>query len=741
MKLDKIDNGDEFHIKEIWTIVKKHKLVIIVMIMLSVSAALWIVYNQKPFYSAYSIVKVEQDGDNITTNLILDPNLKIKTNIDEDISFLRTFYINNKALNLIKKRFQVQYYRNKRYKSIEIYKNIPIDVTDIKIKDKKILGVKLRITPAKNGYYIDFIHSFKSKLMNMLFDKPLLKIGGKQPFKYNEKIENRFFALKVNKLSEFTKPIDIVLNGKNRYIYNKIISKNLDIIQINENVPYIKIYYKDRIPTRAISYVKALTKSFINDSLYKTRKQTTMVLNFIKNELKRIKKELKRSEKNLENYRILNKAIQPSVQASTFIKKLSRIDFLISENQLRVQIINNLVDSITKNQTLNSIAPSLIELGDKATLKLTQLLDKAQLEKDKLLMEFTPKHPKVKEVNNQIAILKAKIISNIKKLQKNILEKEKNLEDRKQSYERELKILPIKERNIINIQRDYEVSSKLYNFLLEKQAENEILKVANMSKYKIIEKAYSDFTPTKSKRGMILSSSVIIGIILGLLWITIYYLYSSRILIVKDIDSRTDIPIYGAVTLFKNRKEDFFEKYNMLRTNLQLLDSNPKIILLTSITDIKDREMVTLNLSISFAKVGYKTVIIDLDKGSILHYINRDINSDKNIHTNETIYKTGYENLNIISMQKSINGISKDFLSQELPLLIQELQAKNYDYIIINATPFGVATDTKNIMKLTDINLIIFQEGYSERASIANLNYIKEHNGITNLGIVFLQNS
>ncbi len=735
MKLDKIDSGDEFYIKEIFTILKKHKLVIIITTIISISIALFIVHNQKPFYSAYSIVKVEQDGDNISTNLILDPNIKLKTNIDEDISFLKTFYINNKALNLNKKKFQVQYYKNIHYKSIEIYKEIPIDVTDIEIKNKKILGAKLRITPDKDGYYIDFVHSLTKRLRNTLFDKPLLKIKGKEPFRYNEKIENNFFTLRVNKLANFSKPIDIVLNGDNRYIYNNIIINNLDIIQTNENVPYIKIYYRDRVPTRAISYVKALTKSFIDDSLAENRKQNSMVLSFINNELKRIKKELKRSEKRLESYRISNKAIQPSLQASTFIKKLSNIDFLLSENQLKVYIINNLVDFIKRNQTFNSIAPSLIELNDKATLKLTQLLDEAQLNRDKLLMEFTSKHPRVKEIDGQIMIIKNKIISNITKLQKNILEKERNLEHRKKSYERKLTVLPIKERKIINIQRDYEVSSKLYNFLLEKQAENEILKVANMSKYKIIEKAYSNFAPTKSKSRMILGSSVFIGIIIGLLLITLKYLYSNKILIIKDIESRTDIPVYGSVTLLRDIKDSSFEKYNMLRTNLQLLDNKPKVILLSSINDINDKELITLNLAISFAKVEYKTIIIDLDKNNPLHYIL--VNSYSNI--TETLYPTKYENLDIISIQRNIN--KKEFISQKLPLLIKELKVRDYDYIIINTIPFGIFTDTRNIMKISDINLVIFKEGYSERASIANLNYIKEQNNINNLGIVFLKNS
>ena len=734
MELNKIEDEDNFSIKEILEILKKYKWIIIIAIIISISFASAIVYYKKPLYSAYSIVKVKQEGDSISKNLILNPKLEITTNIDEDISLLKTFYINNKALNLNREKFQIHYYTSDVYKSIEIYEKIPIKVKDIEIKKKSILGVKLRITPDKNGYYIDFVHSLKKKLMNRFFNKPLLKIKAKQPFKYNKKIESEFFTLRVDKFSNFSKPIDIILNGDNRYIYNNIIKDNLNIIQMNEKVPHIQIYYQDRVPTRAISYVESLTQSFINDSLSENSKQSNQILNFIKNELEQIKIELKKSEKELESYRVSDKAVQPSLQASTFIKKLSSIDFSLSENQLKIHIINNLMDFITKYQSFNSIAPSLIELEDKATLKLIGLLDKAELKRDGLMMDFTPKHPKVKEIDSRIGMIKNKIISNIKKLQKHIQEKEKNLRKRKKSYEQKLETLPIKERKIINIKRDYEVSSKMYNFLLEKQTENKILKIANMSKYKIIDKAYSDFLPIKNKSRDILLSSIVIGLVLGIILIVIYRIYSNKILSIKDIESRTDIPIYGDVPFIDINASSSIEKYNTLRTNLQLLDNELKVILLSSTTDNEGKEMVAINLGISFAKAGYRTVIIDLDiKNSIeTHFPNMKIDDG-------IIYQTSYEHLDIIPMKKN-SSISKKLLSQELPMLIKSLKI-NYDYIIINTTPFGTLTDTRHVMRFSDINLILFKEGYSYRTSIKNLNQIKKQNSISNLGVVFLQNS
>ena len=246
-----------------------------------------------------------------------------------------------------------------------------------------------------------------------------------------------------------------------------------------------------------------------------------------------------------------------------------------------------------------------------------------------------------------------------------------------------------------------------------------------MSKYKIIERAYSNFHPIKNKGFALIISALFLGFILGILIIVIYYLYSTKILNIKNIENRTDIPIYGTINLLKDKNS---KKYNRVRTNLQLLDSKPKIILFSSIEDIEDKEIVVLNLAISFAKVDYKTIIINLDK----KYLDYKYN---------TINQTRHENLDIIPIKDTINGVSKDFLSQTLPQLIRELKIRNYDYIIINTVPFGILIDTINIMKLSDINLILFKEDFSKRESISELNYIKKQNGINNLGIVFLENS
>jgi capsular exopolysaccharide synthesis family protein len=743
---------DDFNIRDILSIMCEYKLLIFITVMISLSFASTIVYFDKPIYSAFSIVKVKTNSEN-SQNFILSDKLVMVANIKEDIAILSTFYINNKALNLNRVNFKVQYYTDDGYyKSKEIYKNIPIKVTDIETIDDRYIGAKLRITSKKDGYSIEFVHSLTNEIMSKLFKKSLLRIGAKKVFKYHEQIETAFFKLKINKLSTFDEPIDIVINGDNRYIYDNIISNNLKIVQVDNKIPNIEISYQDRIPSRAVSYVQSLTDSFINESLVENRKQNNQILNFIKRELKKIKQLLKKSEKELENYRISNKVVYSSIQASIFIKELSDVDIALSENELKVKIVNNLIKLIEDNYSFEAMTPSLVELQDESALRLISTLQEAQLTRDDLLIDFTSKHPRVKKINTKISTIRDKIIINVKNLQKNILEKNKNLKKIKKRHELKIKTFPTKERKMINIKRDYEVRSKMYNSLLEKRTENEILKIANISKYKIIEKAYSNYSPIGNKSNAILISSILIGLFLGILLIVFHRIFSDKILTIKTVENSTEIPIYGVVPFLENNEHLYIykphirESYNAIRANIQLSKEDFRVILLTSNMDNEGKDIATINLAHSFSNVDYKTLLIDLDIrfNSINRILNIEsytgissyLSGENNIY--DIIYPTRYENLSIIPAgDNDFSNISRLIVSKDLPLLIEKLKSL-YDYIIINTPPFGVFTDSKYVMKLSDINLTLFRERYSYKSSILNLNKIKNQNSIDNMGILFL---
>ena len=750
---------EDINIKKFFKTISDYRWSIIVITLLSTVLATLYLYTQVSIYSSYSIIKVKDSHDSKSSNPILNLTAFGVSNVKEDITLLKTFYMNRQALDMKKVDFQVQYYNNKKYKEREIYNRIPIKIDNIEIFNRKFLEEKLTLTPQKDGYRLKFKYSFISKLKKRILGREIFRIKRSKLFRYNETITTEYFKLKVNKLSNFNMPIDIKINGDYRYIYENIIKKRLKISQLEEEVPLIKILYKDNIQARAIDYIDSLTSSFIKESILNKNEQNNKVLEFITHELDVMKNRLSISEKKLENYRISNDVIQPSVQASTLIKELSDIDIQISENRLKKRLVANLVKLINQNYSLDAIAPSLMELDERPTLKLIETLQENQLKRTELLAEFTQKHPDVRAIQEKINSTRRKIRLNIQNLQRHIGQKDSDLKKLKITYEKRLKRLPTKERKLINIKRNYEVSSKMYNFLLEKQAENEIVKVATLSDYKIIDSAYSSNEPVSPKYKIVIIAFTLLGLITGIIIAFVRNALNSKIKDRGEIESSTEIPIYGAVPapkgetitleVYNDRDSILTERYRTLRTNLQLStdDSGSKVILFTSTIAGEGKNITASNLSATLEMAEYKTALIDLDMrtptidkifkmSGIKEGISSYLSGKSQLH--QIIYRTKYNNLHIIPVGEIPANPSELILSSNLTKLIDELKESNYRYIIINSVPFGDITDTKHIMRHSDINLTLLRENYSEKKYISNLNSMVNQDGILNMGIVYM---
>ncbi len=755
--------NDEIDLKELWITLVNYKWLIALITTLALILGTIYLEYQQPIYSAYSILKVNDNGKKKRVeDMLLNPQSTLETvNTQEDISLLKTFYINNQALNLNRAFFKIQYYIN----GDEVYdygnsrEKIPIEIENIKILDKNILGKKITIIPTNSGdgYRLSIKHSPLGKLLG----DNLLKLRDRV-YRYNSEITTRYFRLKIKKLANFNYKIDFNINGDNRYIYEKIIKQNLSISQVEKEVPIIKISYKDNIRERAIAYIDSLSSSFIKESIINKTEQSKKVLTFITKELKSMKNKLKKSERALERYRVSHKVIEPSTQASTFIRKLSEMDIELSENRLKESLIKSIKRFLNRTQNIGAVAPSLMELGEEPTLNLIRNLQELELKRDKLLVEFTPKHPSVRETDTQISVLRRKIKSNIRNIEKQIYQKSSNLRKLISSYDVKLKSLPTKERKLINIKRDYEVSSNMYNFLLKKKTENEIYKVSTLSDYRVIDKAYSSPIPVSPKRKIILVIFILIGLISSIIIAYWHNAIADKIRYKEQIENLIKFPIYATISILKKKNikynniynypnSSIAEDYRTLRTNLKLkLDkiknNRGKVILVSSPTREEKKDIVVTNLSTIFQMADYKVVVIELDlRKPILHRllniknINEDISSylrgDSTIES--IIYNTKYDNLQLIPAKDTSNP-SELILSSKLSKLIDELK-EYYDYIIINSTPFGDLADTKYLIRYSDIFLTILRKNTTTKKSIIDLNSLILEENIKNIGVTFLQ--
>ena len=403
------------------------------------------------------------------------------------------------------------------------------------------------------------------------------------------------------------------------------------------------------------------------------------------------------------------------------------------------------------------MAPFLIDLKDTVNISLIKSLQKLELQENKLSQEYTDEYPDLVIIRNQIYIIKDKIRANLENLKASLLIKKKNLERLKLKKEQELKKLPINETSIVNLNRKYRLLLQMNEYLSQKDKENDTIKAAIISDYKIVEWAYLPKRPIKPKRQLIEILSSVFGFVVGLLVSLLRNSISGKFMTIKDIEKYTTVQLYGVISnyqhnnrekrveIFSNLNSFFTENFRLLRTNLQFAigSGGSKVVLVTSPLSKEGTSTVVVNLGAILQLAGYKTVIIDLNlhNPSIHKYFDMGVNGSVNRYLagkcdiDDVIFSTAHPNLETILVGTPPANPSELILSGRIKTMLSKL-IKRYDYILIDTPQMGSLTDTFHLMQYSNINLFVFKLNHLRKVYIERLEKIIDRYKLRNIGLV-----
>ena len=199
------------------------------------------------------------------------------------------------------------------------------------------------------------------------------------------------------------------------------------------------------------------------------------------------------------------------------------------------------------------------------------------------------------------------------------------LNKRMTALEKEIQKLPSTERQLINIQREFNINDQIYTFLLEKRAEAGITKASNTSDHRLLDIARPENAlMIKPKTSMNYMMALVLGGLLPLMLLILIEYFNNKIVDKKDIEQQTSVPILGSVghneksfdlPVFENPKSALAESFRSLRANLQYLLKNErhKIISISSTISGEGKTFCAANLAAILAMAGHKTLLVSLD--------------------------------------------------------------------------------------------------------------------------------
>ena len=195
-------------------------------------------------------------------------------------------------------------------------------------------------------------------------------------------------------------------------------------------------------------------------------------------------------------------------------------------------------------------------------------------------------------------------------------------------------------------------------------------------------------------------------------------------------------------------KADFAKKteeyYNAIRTNIQFSGANFKVIAVSSVQPGEGKSTTSVNLAISFASVGLRTLLIDADtRNSVLSGTFKSNEPYKglsnflsgNASLGEVICETDVPGLHVLS-SGPVPPNPTSLLQNDNFVQLLEIVRAQYDYVIIDTPPIGLVIDAVIIAHQADASLLVTAAGKIKRRFVTKAVEQLEQSGSQFLGVV-----
>lgn len=363
------------------------------------------------------------------------------------------------------------------------------------------------------------------------------------------------------------------------YVKSHIITKPYKDTEI------LEVYVTGKSPEQARKANELLVQGFMNRLTELSHDEQRRTREFLEQRLGTSKGELNDAENKLQQYQSANKMYSTDDQMKQLTEKLNIVDKARAENQLNLETAQAGLTSV--NEQLSSAG---VSIADSPAIQQY----KTQLEATKAgyVGKYTDEHPKMQEINNQIATTKASLeteIGNIvsqqapssNAVQQGLLaDKFKNeaaiavAQSKKTALDQMdaqnnaiIASLPKKEQGFVRVKRDANVANEIYVMLAKRLEEAKVAEVMVPNEVQVVDAATLPEKPIKPRKMLIMAIATILGLLLGMGGVVAHSLLYRKIRTAEDVEKELGLPVLGMVpdadaARYEHKvKESFWKKW------------------------------------------------------------------------------------------------------------------------------------------------------------------------------------
>ena len=725
-------------------VVRNYKLFIF-SIVFCIGLAVLTNYFSKPVYQITSSILIKEDGTKTRSNMndFLNSSL-----FGENQNFQNELWV-LKSAPVIQQTIQnldlnVTYFKEQRFRNVDAYKIAPFRVLFSK-DHVQPLNVVFNITFLKDGSYqlksegkdVSFYNfqneEYKFKQVSWSFDGfgKIGKLIKNNDFSFIVQLDSTKVMLpEENDLYSFTFSSNSSLTNRYKNSFDfKIVDKKATVIEIN---------LFSESTSKGKDLVNELMQVYSQRNLDRKNHIAKITIDYIEKQLSEISDSLSMTEDNLQRFRSSNQLLNVSQQAEGISVQYMNLGNQRAELVAKKRYYDYVADYLAKNNEFDQmIVPGSMGINDPILTNLMSGLLAAQAQRSNLIANNQERNPVIKKLDIQIENTKKAISENISSVRQTNEISLDEMNKRISKIEAQISTIPKTERQLGGIERKFRLNDAIYNYLLEKRAEAKITKASNLPDDDILEDASvsGSVSPNPLKNYLI---ALVFGIGLPFGFILLKKALNSKIESQDVIEKITDYPVLGKI-LHNYKKTDnvvfefplstIAESYRTLRTNLDFYikgGGHNKVIMVTSSIQGEGKSFNALNIAMSYAQLGRKTILLDFDlrkKTSYFNHIDDQVVGmssflTKKVTLDETIKKSPHEKLDYINSGPVPHNPAELLALDETQAMIKLLKEK-YDYVIMDTPPLAQVTDGFLIMENADLKVIIARYNYSKKSILS----------------------
>ena len=551
----------------------------------------------------------------------------------------------------------------------------------------------------------------------------------------------------------------------------------------------LQISYRSVDPEEAKAVVNQLMSAYLENNVLTNRSQATAAREFLSKELPVVEAQVAQAELALRQFKEKYQVVLLEEEAKQGVERLYEISNQITLLRARLVDANSRSAALQNQLGLNiQQATAINSLSQSAAVQ--QVLSEYQQVQDQLAVErsrLTEQHPTVvnllekeqalrgqlearvtqtlgssqpiPEQNLQMGELKQALTANLVQVEVERLGLENQVNVLNQAFtndEARLRTLPKLEQQQLQLQRQLQVARVIYEQMLTRFQEVQVVENQNVGNARIISEALLPDKSVSPRIQLNLALGGFLGFFLAFAAALLLDAVDKSVKTAEEAQELFGYPLLGTVPqlsreqnttelpVLNNPYSSVNAAFEMLQINLgfSLSDQELKVIVVSSCLAGEGKSFVAANLAVATAQMGRRVLLIDADmRRPRQHEVWKQPNlmGLSNILVGQaTLAQTTHEvivNLELVTAGTIPPNAAALLDSQRMQQLLQQA-SQDYDCVIIDTPPLRFIADASIIGKMADGVLLVARPGVVNSDAIITTKTLLENSRLSVLGMV-----